>query len=195
MPSMMHLTPFMCHIFISVTAIFFLVLSGNGRFCPPSTSGTSGTSQARTARTMVSGATGKGPLLLKQVVLGPICASIFAIQCCSIVGDLTPSFLGCPKYTALTLRNYLFAGIHLHTLFQQNVTRTEEEPAMVESHHERRGKEYYANKHVTIYPYAVQGTAQKHQLSESHIHQLVSFVNQKKLPNYRSPTPLLMRPN
>ena len=44
--SMMHLIPFMCHMFISVAAIFYVifpVLSGNGRYCLLSTSGTNGT--------------------------------------------------------------------------------------------------------------------------------------------------------
>ena len=58
--------PFMYHVFISVTPIFFIeyfaTLSGNGRHCPISASRTNAIIYARAAQTEVGGASVRGPL-------------------------------------------------------------------------------------------------------------------------------------
>ena len=60
---MMHLMPFICHVFITAAVIFYVIFSpssGNGCHCPLFTSGTSGTLYVRPARMEMGGATVKG---------------------------------------------------------------------------------------------------------------------------------------
>ena len=62
---MMYLMPFICHVFITAAAIFYIIFSpssGNGRHCPLFTSGTSSSLYVRPARTEMGGATVKGSL-------------------------------------------------------------------------------------------------------------------------------------